>query len=477
MPDTGNTYTWPANSFNPAVTSTPISSSDWNANSADSAAALTDRPKYATAQANAYRFGGIAGGTANALTASLTPAVTAYGNGLSLVVYSGASANTGDTTLAVNGLAATQVLFYGVALRAYDIQPNTLYKFVYYNSKWNLLKFGPAAFAGGWKNILGANGGGEIAQRGAGGTASFAVAASTTAYTFDRWYIATNANQASVVSQQPGLVAASRFCMRVQRNSGQTGTSTVTFGFPLDTDEVIAIRDKKIAMRAVLRAGANWSPTSGVLTMRVAFGTGAAAKRITGFTSETVLAAPDFNITTTAAVFSSANATTVPTNATQGEVQFTWTPVGTAGAADYFEIDDVDVRGDEPVIDQFERRPFDDELRACKRHFEKTFEYQTAPGQGVTAAGDTHWRNTATGAVFTAYQVRFEVEKRAIPTITTMSIVSANAEVRNGTDAADCSGTAASSVRAKTFLIGCTGNAGAAVNENFEVQWTADAGI
>src|SRR5262249_60899120 len=45
----------------------------------------------------------------------------------------------------------------------------------------------------GQRNIIGSNGGMEVWQRGAGGSASFAINASTTAYTADRWYIATGA--------------------------------------------------------------------------------------------------------------------------------------------------------------------------------------------------------------------------------------------------------------------------------------------
>ena len=138
MPYSGATYTAPANSWNPAVGSTTISATDWNALLTDLVAAFNSVPPYAIAQENNYRFGGIAGGTANALTATLSPALPAYANGTTVWVYSGASANSGDTTLAVNGLAATQVLLYGVALTGGEIPANTLCQFTYYNSKWHL---------------------------------------------------------------------------------------------------------------------------------------------------------------------------------------------------------------------------------------------------------------------------------------------------------------------------------------------------
>src|SRR5206468_781740 len=130
------------------------------------------------------------------------------------------------------------------------------------------------------------------------------------------------------------------YCARVQRNSGQTGTGAMTFGFPLTTDQVVALRGQKLTISAVLRAGANWSPSSGNLTMTLYVGTGSEGKRGAGFTGETNVVAMTNAITTTATRYAATSSSTVPTNATQGEVQFTWTPVGTAGAADYFEADE-----------------------------------------------------------------------------------------------------------------------------------------
>lgn len=479
MPWTGNVYSAPANSWNPAVTSTAISSSDWNALLGDLSSSLSDVPRFSTAQANAYRFGGIAGGTANALTATLTPAITAYNNGLWLEVFSGATGNTGDTTLQVNGLAAVQVLFYGVALFDGAIRPNTLYRFDFYNSKWHLSKPGATANSGGWKNIVGANGGLEVWQRGAGGAASIAVAASTTAYTADRWYITTTANQASVVSQQAGLTANSQWCARVQRNNGQTGTSTMAFAYPLDTDEIYKLRSNTPVIRLALRAGANWSPAGGTLNCILVTGTGASpAKRgLTPYTGDASPLSTTFALTTTATIFNFVATTTAGASVTQAELLFFWTPVGTAGAADYFEIDDVDVRVNEPVIDQFERRPFDEELRACMRHFWKTFSYEIVPAQNAGTANSIRWQSTGTGAVVTnSPQMPWTVPLRIGGTLTRYNPSAANAEVRNITDGADCS--SSSSVFDITkFYIVTTGNAGLAVNEQLGVHVTMDSGI
>jgi hypothetical protein len=120
------------------VTGTPISSTSYNSTLTDLASALTQslsrdgqtipsaalpmgtynhtnvgnataRNQYAAlgqVQDGAALWGGTAGGTANALTATLSPAITAYSAGMVVAFINGAAANTAaDPTLTLNGLA------------------------------------------------------------------------------------------------------------------------------------------------------------------------------------------------------------------------------------------------------------------------------------------------------------------------------------------------------------------------------------
>src|SRR5207302_1314184 len=132
-------------------------------------------------------------------------------------------------------------------------------------------------------NMCGRNGGLEVWQRGT----SVSVAASTTAYTADGWYLKTGANQACTVSRQTGLTGNSIYCARVQRNSGQTGTGVLTFGFPLDTDECIKAVSQKLVLQFTVAFGANWSPSSGTLTYNVYFGTATPTKQTNGYSGQT----------------------------------------------------------------------------------------------------------------------------------------------------------------------------------------------
>jgi microcystin-dependent protein len=76
------------------------------------ATASQHTPQAGQVQRNAFNYASAAGGTANALTATLTPAPTSYTDDLTVVVRV-ASANTGATTLNVNGLGATAVVGAG----------------------------------------------------------------------------------------------------------------------------------------------------------------------------------------------------------------------------------------------------------------------------------------------------------------------------------------------------------------------------
>lgn len=178
MPRDGNgTYNAPEA---PVVTNTPISSTSYNASLTDIGNALTQslsadgqtvptanlpmgtyrhtnvsngtaRNQYAAlgqVQDAAVLWGGTAGGTANARTIALTPAISAYAAGQVFRFLNGAAANTGAATLAVNGLAATDIrkgATGAAALEADDLPANALLEVVYDGSVFRLLSVVGAA--------------------------------------------------------------------------------------------------------------------------------------------------------------------------------------------------------------------------------------------------------------------------------------------------------------------------------------------
>jgi hypothetical protein len=100
--------------------------------------AATDATTVNQIQDGAMRWGGVAGGTADALTMSLSPVVTAYVDGMTIYFVSSASPNTGAATVNVNSVATDAILKNGSALAAGDIAASKVYAITYYNSDWHL---------------------------------------------------------------------------------------------------------------------------------------------------------------------------------------------------------------------------------------------------------------------------------------------------------------------------------------------------
>jgi hypothetical protein len=295
-----------------------------------------------------------------------------------------------------------------------------------------------------YRNILWMNGGMEVWQRGAGSSANIAQAASNNLYTLDRWYLSSGANQAMHVSAQTGLTNGSQLSARIQRDSGQTGTPQIIFGYPLDTDEIIAMRGKLISFTCAVQAGANWSPSSGTLIMNVYAGTGGSpARRVAGYAGESTILSISTNLTAGGAVttISGSSSIVVPTGATQLEVSFLWTPTGTAGANDWFQIDDVQLEaqtsGSTWTPTNYDRIPFWHMYRACLGHYCKTFPYASAPVQAIGSNAGTIavWSqaNTRSG-----YWWQYPARMRSnTPDIVTYNPAVANANWRNNTSGAD----------------------------------------
>jgi hypothetical protein len=85
-----------------------------------------------------FSWGGTAGGTANALTITPSPAISAYAAGQKFRFKTGSATNTGAVTLAVSGLAAQAVSLGGIACRAGSLRPGTIYEVVYDGSLFDV---------------------------------------------------------------------------------------------------------------------------------------------------------------------------------------------------------------------------------------------------------------------------------------------------------------------------------------------------
>ncbi len=416
------------------------------------------------------------GGSANAQTLTYATAPAAYVAG-QLFSFIAGIANTGAATLNVNGLGARTVLLGGGALTGGELQAGQVVTLAYDGTQFQILSAAPPqASSFGFRNRL-YNGGMEIWQRGAGGSAVIAVAASASAYTADRFALITGASQASSVSQVAGLVAQSQWAARIQRNAGQTGSSAMYFEQPFTLDQIVALRGQFLALQFQAAAGAGWSPASGTLNVNIYCGTGAAAKRGgAAYASESNILSKAINLApgAGAALQTAVTALAVPTNATQMTLQWSWTPSGTAGANDWFALDDVqlEVGG---VNTLFERRPFEVELVQCARFYQKSFAYGTAPAQGIgILSGEAFQSAVTAGATQLRIPIFLAPEMRVTPSTTTYNPAAANAQARDEAAGADCSSTSITAFP-KIISIVATGAAGTSVGNRIGVHWTCDA--
>lgn len=212
------------------------------------------------------------------------------------------------------------------------------------------------------------NGGFDIWQRGT----SFTNIANT--YCVDRWVGLRGAFDSGMnVSQilTSGL-AGTRYGARIQRASGNTSVNNLRFGTTFETANSIPLAGKTVTLSFYARAGANFSAAGSTLSFFLRSGTGI---------DETQIAASDNFINGSSTVFSSTVTLTtswqrftftglVPSNSSQLGMRFDYTPAGTAGAADFFEITGVQLEAG-AIATPFRRsgNTIQEELANCQRYF------------------------------------------------------------------------------------------------------------
>jgi Tfp pilus assembly major pilin PilA len=247
----------------------------------------------------------------------------------------------------------------------------------------------------------------------------------------------------ATVSQQAG--SNQPYCIRVQRDSGNTATNTMNLVFNLTREQSLQLAGKTIVYGCRARAGANFSAASGNMFCGLRYTThtsqqavtAAAGSYTTGDASLDTITAP---LTTSWQDFT--DTASVPSNCTQLLMRVQFVPVGTAGAADYFEIEEIYlfVASVKPVVRPL---PFHDVFRWAQSQFWKSYNYDIAPGASSTP-GNLYQvaRGTeATGAI--NWDIRLPTAMISTPTVTVYSTTGASGKIRDETGAADINGAAA----------------------------------
>lgn len=216
------------------------------------------------------------------------------------------------------------------------------------------------------KNLV-INGGMEIWQRGA----SIAQASSLT-YTADRWGAyragyATGTTISRQLTNDTSVLPHIQYCARIQRNSGTSGLQEIVFTNNFETVNSIPLAGKTVTLSFYARKGSDYSSNSSVLSVNFISGTGTDLP-ITNYTGAAYPIANGVVLTNSWQRFSFTG--TLALNITQASVWFSYTPTGTAGANDYFEITGVQLELG-PVATPFSRMTgtIQQELAACQRYY------------------------------------------------------------------------------------------------------------
>jgi len=277
-------------------------------------------------------------------------------------------------------------------------------------SVWNV-GFGQA----GKNKII--NGAMQIWQRGT----SFPNAA--TIYAADRWqyYSASSTRTVSrVTTSDTTNLPDIQYAARIQRPSGNTATDLIAFGQSLESVNSIPFAGKTVTFSFYARRGANYSAASNVLNVQGLWGTGTDQSVITtGYTGQTsIFTGANASLTTTWQRFSYTG--TVGSTATEVGFRFNFTPVGTAGADDYYEVTgvQVEVGSKATPFQTASGGSIQGELAMCQRYYYRAG--GTGGGFGYLGTG------IATSTTGGEFQTVFPVTMRVTPTLMDFSTIRAS---------------------------------------------------
>lgn len=189
-------------------------------------------------------------------------------------------------------------------------------------------------------------------------------------YTLDRWY------QFSVTGtttyKTASTITGSHNALKMQRNSGQSA-ATQYICQPFETTNIAPVRGKYLTLSFYAKAGANFSSAGSIINITLVTGTGAEGKAVGGsFTGSVGLISLSQAITTTMTKYTFTSTVVVPTNATQMELYFSFTSVGTSGADDSITLEQVMLNeGLGAASYSMQGSSIADEFNLCQRYFER----------------------------------------------------------------------------------------------------------
>ena len=191
----------------------------------------------------------------------------------------------------------------------------------------------------------------------------------TRIYVSDRW----NALRASstnncTISRQTG---SNGYCIRVQRDSGTSDTADIYLVHDVKSAKLEALQaaGRRVVLRFRARKGANLSTVGDQLLLQITEGQGTNEALLNGYTSSNVVVnQPTITLTTSWQSFKISF--DLASSSTGLGVNFIHRGVGTAGAADYFEIEQVEFCDPLALAPVYDARLPHDEEDNCRRYYQ-----------------------------------------------------------------------------------------------------------
>jgi hypothetical protein len=306
----------------------------------------------------------------------------------------------------------------------------------------------------------------NVLQRGSASTAFGA-----TRYTADQWKVGRSSSVAGGTwsLNTPTTLTGFENATNIIRDSGNTATNTLTLTQVYE-NAGYQLRGKTVTLSFYAIRGSNYSAASNVLDfgMRSSSVSPASVSYNTGGLFSGGNADIEY-MEATATLGSSwtrHSATfTIPTTANALQIYFVYTPVGTAGANDFYRITGVQLE-EGPIATSYKPNgsTYEAELASCQR-------YYVAQGGSTNWGLSPAWANATTTIRAT---IPTPVTMRATPTLT-----DTNAVVRTGTSALTPSATSVSSVvstgvQVSYTVAGATANAPAVVTHGSDLAFSAE---
>ena len=211
-----------------------------------------------------------------------------------------------------------------------------------------------------------------------------------TSYSADRWYYFSGSNNATISRQATSdttNLPFIQYCARVQRNSGSAAVGAISISQSMESINSIPFAGKLVTFSFYARAGANYSGGSSLIT-QVRSGTGTDQNLQSGYTGSSSFISNSQALTTTWTRYTYTG--TMPATGTEMGIYCEYTPTGTAGVNDYFEMTGVMIEAGNQASPYTPATPtYATELAACQRYYYRATTPNYAYGTFGTGIGES----------------------------------------------------------------------------------------